>query len=164
MRGREKKCTMLDRLMFNPSLIAAIAALAVSFFLAWFLFDIHRKWRRMFGTRSTSSADILAEVLQRLMRIETKLTTLEPRLSAIEAIGEVAVQKIGFLRFNPFEHTGGDQSFALALLDRANSGVIISSLYTREGVRVYAKEVRNGASKHSLSEEEQRVLEQALRG
>ena len=67
------------------------------------------------------------------------------------------------MRFNPFEDTGGDQSFALALLDRENNGIIISSLYGREGTRVYAKAVDHGTPKHAISEEEREALERASR-
>ena len=74
----------------------------------------------------------------------------------------MSVQKVGFLRFNPFQDTGGDNSFALALLDRENNGVILSSFYTREGVRIYAKQIENGASRQALSDEEKKVLEEAL--
>ncbi len=88
---------------------------------------------------------------------------MEPRVDALERIGNIAVQKVGFMRFNPFEHTGSDQSFAVALLDRQDNGLVLSSLYTREGVRVYAKEVQRGSSKHPLSEEEQKVLRQAMK-
>lgn len=143
-----------------------MALVAVGFALAlvvtgWFLFDLRRKWNRTFGPKRNDRTEVLSEVLQRLAEAEAHLTSLEPRVDALEAIGNVAVQKVGFLRFNPFEHTGGDQSFAVALLDHDDNGVVISSLYTRDGVRVYAKEIKAGSSKHQLSEEERKVLAQA---
>jgi len=56
---------------------------------------------------------------------------------------------------------GGDQSFSIALLDKQNSGVVITSLYTRDGNRVYAKPIENGTSEYTLSKEEKEALSRA---
>lgn len=72
------------------------------------------------------------------------------------------LQKTGLVRFNAFSDIGGDQSFALALLDGKNKGVIISSLYGRNEARVYAKPVEGGSSSYPLSEEEQKALALAM--
>ena len=88
---------------------------------------------------------------------------LEPRLGVVEAISKISVQKVGFVRFNPFHDTGGDQSFIAVFLDRENNGMVISSLYMRDGVRVYGKEIEHGASRQPLSEEERGVLEETLK-
>jgi hypothetical protein len=65
-------------------------------------------------------------------------------------------------RFNPFKEVGGDQSFSVALLNGKNNGLVISSLYTREGTRIYAKAITNGLSeKHPLTEEEEEIIKLA---
>lgn len=152
----------MDFLSTHP-FISLAAGFGVAFLaLAWLVFGLRRKWNRMFGAKASTPVDALGETLQRISRAEAKLADIEPRVDTLEEIGNIAIQRVGFLRFNPFEHTGGDQSFAIALLDGGDNGIILSSLYTREGVRVYAKEVQGGNSKHPLSEEEQKVLEQAL--
>ncbi|MFH1402526.1 MAG: DUF4446 family protein [Patescibacteria group bacterium] len=71
------------------------------------------------------------------------------------------IQNIKILRFNPFKNDGigGDQSFAISLLNKKGSGAIISSLYAREKVSVFAKPIENWQSKYELSEEEKSVLE-----
>lgn len=65
---------------------------------------------------------------------------------------------MGLVRFNPFEDTGGNQSFALALLDAHGDGVIVSSLHARNMTRVYAKAVVGGTSDAALSDEESQAL------
>lgn len=132
----------------------------VAIALAFFIHNLYRRWRRVFG--KTPSAEAIQEVLSRLQEAEGRIDTLEPRVKILERIGTFSIQKVGFLRFNPFEHTGGDQSFSVALLDRNDNGIILSSLYTREGTRMYAKEVEAGKAKHPLSQEETSVLSQAL--
>lgn len=72
------------------------------------------------------------------------------------------IQKIGLVRFNPFRDAGGNQSFALSLLNEENSGIIITGLHARETTRVYIKDVHKGISKHELSQEEQNALNQAV--
>lgn len=81
-----------------------------------------------------------------------------------ESSGEnKAITKFAILRFNPFNDLGGDQSFVLALLDKSNSGVIITSLHSRSQTRVYAKGIKNGTSPGlSLSKEEKAAINKAI--
>jgi hypothetical protein len=74
------------------------------------------------------------------------------------------LQCLGFKRFNPFTDTGGNQSFALSLLDENGNGIVVSSLHSRENTRVYAKSVRDGKpTDQTLSKEESEVINQALK-
>ena len=71
----------------------------------------------------------------------------------------VSATKLQLVRFNPFNDVGGDQSFILCLLDKTNSGVIITSLHTRDSTRVYAKAIKNGScDTQTLSKEETKAL------
>ena len=75
---------------------------------------------------------------------------------------KLSFSRIGLVRFNPFEDTGGNQSFALALLDDHGDGFIASSLHTRNLTRVYAKGVAGGRSEAALSAEEAEALRMAM--
>ncbi len=78
--------------------------------------------------------------------------------------GELHLQRLGFKRFNPFTDTGGNQSFILTLLDENGTGVVISSLHSRENTRVYAKQIENGRCPDQvLSKEEQTVIKESLK-
>jgi len=78
-------------------------------------------------------------------------------------LSENYVQKLGIVRYNPYNDTGGDQSFAIALLDAKGSGVVISSLHNRSGTRVYSKSVAGGEEDtHPFSEEEREAIKRAL--
>ena len=68
------------------------------------------------------------------------------------------VQRVGLVRFNPFSDTGGDQSFSIALLDGEGDGLVISSLFSRNETRVFAKPIQAGQSKYNLTEEEQQAI------
>jgi hypothetical protein len=68
---------------------------------------------------------------------------------------------VGLVRYNTFEDTGGNQSFALALLDANGDGWVLSSLHARATTRVYAQVVKGGKSDAALSDEETAAIRQA---
>mgnify|MGYP001578023476 CR=1 FL=1 len=116
----------------------------------------------MTETGMNMDENVIHGLMRRTARLEAKSEKLDPRINLLEEIAAVSIQKISFVRFNPFQDTGGDNSFILVLLDHANTGVILSSLYMREGVRVYAKSIKEGKAKHMLSEEEKKILGETL--
>lgn len=86
---------------------------------------------------------------------------LQQHLTETTALAEKAGTRLGFVRFNPFNDTGGDQSFCLAIIDTHGNGYILSSIHARTGTRVYAKQIQHGHSSHNLSEEESAALTKA---
>lgn len=108
----------------------------------------------------------MTSILDKLVReynlAKKDITSLQVRITTLEDNTLTNIQKIGLMRFNPFHDTGGEQSFILALLDAHNSGVIISGLYARSGMRWYIKKVMEGKGiEHELSEEEKKAIETA---
>ena len=91
-----------------------------------------------------------------------ELDELAARMAILEGAQRRAFQRVGLVRYNPFEETGGNQSFALALLDAAGDGWVLSSLHARSGTRVYAKAITAGRSDATLSGEETDAVQQAL--
>lgn len=83
-------------------------------------------------------------------------------ISTIKEASKLNIQRTGLVKFNPFDETGGDHSFSLALLDGNKNGIIITSLHTRERTRLYLKEVLKGKTKIDLSKEEQKALQLSL--
>lgn len=126
---------------------------------------IKHKQKLLFSGEKVSSLEsvILAQVSQ-IQDLERAVAQLKDADQRIINQMSYALQKIGVLRFNPFGDVGGNQSFAIALLDNHNSGVIILSLYSRDGVRVYSKAIKEGVSEYTLSEEEKKVLTMAMKG
>jgi len=91
-----------------------------------------------------------------------ELENLGKRISNIEHELPRDIRKVGLVRYNPFSDAGGDQSFALAMLDEYKNGIVISSLYGREMNRVYAKKIEGGeCKKHKLTEEELKAIQEA---
>lgn len=89
---------------------------------------------------------------------------LRKRAEVLESDGRRAVRRVGLVRFNPFEDTGSDQSFAIALLDEVGDGAVITSLHTRGMTRIYAKAIVGGAPEATLSDEEAAAVAAARDG
>lgn len=140
-------------------------------FLIWllgislFLYRIFLFFNKL--TKDVGVADIkktLEKVIAKEQDNTLKISELKKRIAWLEENGKAHVQKLGFVRFNPFKELGGDHSFSLAILNDNNSGVIITSLHTRDRTRVYMKDIRKGKSFLELSHEEKKALDSAQRG
>jgi hypothetical protein len=105
----------------------------------------------------------LKEVLRAFDNLEKKVDGFSKELEILEKESKLFFQKMGVVRYNPFSEVGSNQSFSIALLDKNNDGVIITSLFGREGNRVYAKPVKNGNSEYALSDEEKKAVEEAMK-
>jgi hypothetical protein len=115
----------------------------------------------MTGVDGPDLAAALEAYVARLAASERRLSALEAGQADIGARLRRALQRVRVLRYNAYDDAGGEQSFALALLDDAADGVVMSSLVGRAGVRVFAKPVAGGRSAIALTTEEERVLTEA---
>ena len=118
------------------------------------------RMRRLSGLsrfRPQMPADLQATVERESSRLDdltSRLQDVAGRLPPVEHRTTAAIQRVGIVRFNPFADTGGQQSFAVALLDARGSGFVISSLHSRQATRVYLKQVTEGKSDTPLGDEE----------
>ena len=106
----------------------------------------------------------LKEVLAQFKELEKNFEEISKELENLKKESRFHVQKVAIVRYNPFSEVGGDQSFSAALLDAKDNGMVITSLYTREGNRVYGKPVKKGESEYLLSEEEKQAISKAKYG
>lgn len=102
------------------------------------------------------------EILKQSSGFDQKLDGNNKKLDDIFNQGLKHIQKVKLIRYNPYQETGGDQSFSLALLDKKNNGVVITSLHNRAGTRVFAKPVKEGREDgFEFSDEERQVIRKA---
>ncbi len=114
------------------------------------------------NVKTGNLVNILEEVLATEGKNTKSIKKLESELRVVDKKVELHIQKVGLIRFNPFSELGGDQSFTLALLNAEDTGILLTGLHTRERTRVYIKDIILGKSKHSLSNEEKKVLAKAM--
>ena len=73
-----------------------------------------------------------------------------------------ALTKVAVVRFRAFEDMGSDLSYAVAMLDSHNNGVVMSSIFARNDSRMYVKPIVDGTSTYSMTAEEEDALKQAM--
>lgn len=131
--------------------------------LSYLFWNMNKHYNDLAGTADKVTLKKLLETLLTVSKDNKKeIESLRSYCDRIEKEGHFHIQKVGLLRFNPFKDTGGDQSFILSLVDKNDTGVIISGLYSRSGLRWYAKKVKDGKGVlHDLSEEEKKALKEA---
>ncbi|HXW77768.1 MAG TPA: DUF4446 family protein [Candidatus Eremiobacteraceae bacterium] len=86
-------------------------------------------------------------------------SALRAALGGLERAHARTLQNVGFVRFDAFPDVGSEQSYALAVVDDRGDGFLVSSIYSREEVRTYAKAVANFTADRELSAEERRALD-----
>lgn len=111
------------------------------------------------GEDGTNLQGVLETHLDRVSSMGREVDELAARMAMLEGRGRRAFQGVGLVRYNAFEETGGNQSFALAVLDADAEGFVLSGLHARSGTRVYAKALTGGRADAALSDEEQQALE-----
>ena len=116
------------------------------------------------GTKATDLEGVIFEQIKRLRQTEKNLEELVKFSKYVEKMAQNSLQKVSVVRFNPFSDTGGDQSFSIACLDAQDNGFTLTSLFTREGTRIYTKPIVNSESKYPLTEEEKRAIGEAVGG
>jgi hypothetical protein len=127
------------------------------------LYQIISHYNRLIKTTERRTLkEILDKVLLEVQLEKDKRNELEYRIKEVSDEILHHIQKVGILRFNPFEDTGGDQSFVLTILDGKDSGIVLTSLHNRGNTRWYAKNVHEGKGvDHILSSEEQKAIHTA---
>lgn len=120
-------------------------------------------WRKLTrGANNVDLARVLESILEKQELEVRKINEVSAALAKFQAQSQGHIQKYSLIRFNPFEDAGGDQSFVVALLDAKDNGVVISSLHSRNGTRVYAKGVVGAKpATHQFTKEEKEAVEKA---
>lgn len=125
---------------------------------------INRRSEVFFSGRNGKDLEstILSQ-MKHFKKLDAETKELYDICEKIHTLAGKALYKVGYIRFNPFKDVGGNQSFAVALLDGKGSGIVISSLFTREGTRVYSKPIIAGqaVARYPFTEEEKQAIASA---
>ena len=158
----------MSTLPIDQNSILIAVAVVLFLLIVWNIFlhlrflQTKKKLKAFFNGKKASDLEgVLFEEIKRLKKTESDIKELFESLEFTEKMAGQSIQKVGVVRFNPFKETGGNQSFSIALLDSKDNGLVISSLFTRQGTRIYAKPIKNNKSTYQLSKEELEALKKA---
>jgi len=153
-----------QELIILALLVAVVILALISAYSYLEISKLKKKSKILFSGKNASDLEgIILSQIEKSKELESAITSLKDADQRILDTLSRAVQKVGIIRFNPFGDVGGNQSFTVALLDNHNSGVIILSLYSRDGVRIYGKAILEGKCEYQLSKEEEDVLQMAMK-
>jgi hypothetical protein len=166
-------CATCPRQTYNAagldtSTLSLVALTAAVLALVW-LVILQLRTSRMLGRYQQLLSGVEAGNLEEIMSMhvgrinqhDRRLGDVDRGLDALDRVLQTVIQRVGLVRFNPFDEVGGDQSFAIALLDQHGNGFVLSSLHHRTETRVYAKPIEGGRSRYALSDEEEQALTEA---
>lgn len=154
----------------DTNLIIAIVLGVLPILIFWMIFLTYRQqkmYKRVGEVFDTSKNGDIYAILEKYLKetkeVEEYAKKLEKEMAKVSKKMQKSIQKVGFIRYNPFgkNDTGGNQSFSVALLDEENNGFTITSMHSREGTRVYAKQIAQGKSTSTLSNEEMEAIKKA---
>jgi hypothetical protein len=112
----------------------------------------------MTGTSGGNLEEMLHDHVSQVHKTAARVEAVDRLARQLEKAAYFSLQHLGVVRFNPFQDTGGDQSFAIALVDGHGNGVVLSSLHGRGATRVYAKPLQKWESTYSMTDEEKQAI------
>lgn len=145
----------------------ALGVAAISMIIAIVAIANYRKLYREFdafmrGRDAESLEDLILEEKDAIIKLQDDVASNRENMRVMNRNIRASFQKMGIVRYDAFEGMGGKMSFALALLDYTNSGLVLNCMHAREGCFVYVKEVDAGTTDTALGAEERVALEKAL--
>jgi len=131
--------------------------------LLWILMIEIRLNKIFAGTKARNLEEMIVIVGKKINQIEEKEIEIDKHLIKVDERLNKSIRNIETIRFNPFIDAGSNQSFAIALMNDEGNGVVMSSLYARDRMSIFAKPITKGKSEFELSSEEKEVLDKATK-
>ena len=125
---------------------------------------LKKRYRKMMtGVDNGNLERMLIGHIDEVRRVQQENAEIRAEAERQDTLLKQAITRVGVVRFRAFDDMGSDLSYAVALLDSYNDGVILTSIFGREDSRSYVKPVEKGQSTYQLMPEEQQALDEAMR-
>jgi hypothetical protein len=133
--------------------------IGITILLAAWLGLIEIRLKKLFrGKKAGDLENVLYSLGEELKKLNLNQEKTENYLKEVEERLKKSLKQVGIIRFNPFGEAGSNQSFSIALLDEKGDGAVISTLYTRDNIKTYAKPIKAYKSEHNLTAEEEEAI------
>lgn len=127
----------------------------------WIVKTEKRLKRFFIGKKGKDLEDTLIHLEDEVKNLILSKNKIEAELVIINQKLKKSIRGLETIRFNPFPDQGGNQSFAISMQNEDGDGVVISSLYARERMSIFAKPIKKGNSSYELTDEEREVINKA---
>ena len=124
--------------------LAGIAILVGAF---WMITTERRLKRFFLGKKAKDLEDTIAALENNINKLENAAGKMQSEITTLNGKIKKSIRGLETIRFNPFPDQGGNQSFAIGMLDEEGDGLVLSSMYGRERMSVFAKPVKNKKSR-----------------
>jgi len=156
---------MGDNMPFLVMIMAIVMLIMLGIMIkqAWNLSYMKKRYRKMMsGVDGDNLERLLMGHIDEVHHVVEENQRLDAEYHRIDELLQQAVTRVGMVRFRAFEDMGSDLSYAVALLDANNNGVVLSSIFGREDSRSYAKPIVGGKSTYPMTNEEEEALKEAM--
>ena len=120
--------------------------------------------RMMSGKNGENIERMLLNHSEKFQDLLSEFRKQQDDIKYLDSHIKTALTRVGIVRFSAFEDVGSDLSYAVALLDEHNNGLILTSIFSRADARSYVKPIENGQSQYKLMDEEVAALREAMQG
>ena len=127
----------------------------------WIIKTEKRLKRFFIGKKAKDLEDTIVVLEDDIVKLKKAKENTEKEITEINAKLKKSIRGLETIRFNPFPDQGSNQSFAIGMLNEENNGLVLSSLYSRERMSIFAKPIKNGKSEYELTTEEKEALDKA---
>lgn len=138
-----------------------ISGIAILIVFTWIVKTEKRLKVFFFGKKAKDLEDTIMYLKEEIDELKKSKEKIQKELELVNQKLKKSIRGVGTVRFNPFADQGSNQSFAIGMLNEDGDGVVVSSLYSRERMSVFAKPIKNNSSEYELSNEEKEALKKA---
>jgi len=133
----------------------------VIFVLFWMI-TIENRLKKFFAGKDAQSLEsLMTDISDKVDNLKDTQEHINKHLVLVDKRLDKSIRRVETIRFNPFVDAGSNQSFAMSFLNDEGDGVIISSLYARDRMSIFAKPITGGKSEFELTTEEKEVLKKS---
>ncbi|MFA6256993.1 MAG: DUF4446 family protein [Candidatus Paceibacterota bacterium] len=138
-----------------------LASMAILIGVFWMIRTEKRLKRFFLGKKAKDLEDTIVTLSHDILELKSAREKIEKEITVINGKLRKSVRGLETIRFNPFPDQGGNQSFAIGMLNEDGDGLVLSSLYSRDRMSVFAKPVKGGKPAYELTAEEKEALSKA---
>ena len=145
-------------------LVLALTALVVALVLLVYAGRQRKRLALLFSKAEDASFYEHVDAMTRAFAQQTATQAqLTASFNALEQTSHGFFDTVDIEHYDAFPGQAGKFSFSLLMLNRNGSGIVLTSLTSTQGSKMYVKRIENGKSDTAMSHEEQDLLSRHIR-